>query len=299
MLVVGLEEITTETGHSVNPGLDAGLEIGDKILSINNEPVESPEEVKAVVNEQMGQIRLKISRRGEILHFKVLPVKAKKDGLYKIGVWVRDKTAGLGTLTFYDPSSKSFGALGHAITDPDTGHLLPVEAGELLSANVESVKHGAAGIPGEIRGIFYEEDDPLGDLRINTNYGIFGSFYAPAVNPFYTEPIAIGYQNQIKEGPAWMLTTVDGNKMGKYSINIDKVNRQLKPGTKGMIITVTDPRLLKKTGGIVQGMSGSPIIQNNKLVGAVTHVFVNDPLKGYGIFIEWMLQQTDQVSNVD
>ncbi len=299
VLVVGLEEILTTTGQRVNPGLKSGLEIGDSILAINNQSVDSPEEVRDVVNDQKGQIRLKVSRRGEILYFRILPVKAKDDGLYKIGVWVRDKTAGLGTLTYYDPSSKSFGALGHAITDPDTGHVLPVETGQLLSASVESVKQGTAGIPGEIRGIFYEADKPLGDLSINTNYGIFGSFYKSASNPYYPQPISIGYQNQVEEGPAWLLTTVDGNTMEKYHINIDKVSRQTKPGTKSMVISVTDPRLLKKTGGIVQGMSGSPIIQNDRLIGAVTHVFVNDPLKGYGIFIEWMIQQTEQMSNVD
>ncbi len=299
VLVVGLEEISTTTGEKINPGLDAGLEIGDSILEINNNPVDSPEEVREVVNAQEGEVRVKVSRRGDIQHIRIRPVKAEDDGLYKIGVWVRDKTAGLGTLTFYDPASKAFGALGHAITDPKTGQVLPVRTGELLSASVESVKQGAAGIPGEIRGIFYEADEPLGNLLVNTDYGIFGAFYNSANNPYYPEPLAIGYQNEIEEGPAWILTTVDGNKMEKYQVHIDKVNRQLKPNTKSMVITVTDPRLLEKTGGIVQGMSGSPIIQNDKLIGAVTHVFVNDPLKGYGVFIEWMLQQTDQLSNLD
>ena len=298
MLVVGLEEIQTVDGDKVNPGLEAGLEIGDSILAINNEPVDSPEEVKTVVNKQKGKVRLKVRRQGDILYIRISPVQAAEDGLYKIGVWVRDKTAGLGTLTFYDPYTKSFGALGHAITDPDTGHVLPVERGELLSASVESVKQGTAGIPGEIRGIFYEADEPLGDLNLNTEYGIFGSFYKEFTNPFYSEPLPIGYQNQVEEGPAWILATVDGNKIERYEICIDKVNHQTKPGTKSMVITVTDPRLLKKTGGIVQGMSGSPIIQNDKIIGAITHVFVNDPLKGYGIFIEWMLQQTDQLSNI-
>jgi stage IV sporulation protein B len=299
ILVVGLEEILTDKGEKVNPGLEAGLEIGDSILAINNTPVDSPAEVRKALNEQKGTIRLKISRRGEIMFFNIKPVKPIDDDNYKIGVWVRDKTAGLGTLTYYDPATEHFGALGHAITDPGTGQVLKVKSGELLSASVESVKQGTAGEPGEIRGIFYEEDAPLGDIKINTEYGIFGSFYDRVTNPYYTEPMAIGYQNQIKEGPAWILTTVDGKTMERYSINIDKVNRQLKPSTKSMIISVTDPRLLKKTGGIVQGMSGSPIIQNDKIVGAVTHVFVNDPLKGYGIYIEWMLQQTDTLSKTD
>lgn len=297
VLIVGLEEITTDDGKKINPGLDAGLEIGDSILAINNETVDSHQEVREAVNKQKGQIKLRVGRKGEILHFKINPVKAREDGLYKIGVWVRDKTAGLGTLTFYDPITENFGALGHAITDPDTSDVLKVKTGELLSASVDSIKQGAAGIPGEIRGVFYEEDEPLGKLISNTEYGIFGTMYKHSENHLFPDPIAIGYQSQVKEGPAWLLTTIDGKNMDKYQINIDKVNRQLKPNTKSMVISVTDPRLIKKTGGIVQGMSGSPIIQNGKLVGAVTHVFVNDPLKGYAIYIEWMLQQTISLSN--
>jgi stage IV sporulation protein B len=296
VLVVGLEEILTDAGKRINPGLDAGLEIGDTILAINNNPVDSHGDVKKVVNEQKGQLRLKIRRQGEILYYKINPVKSKEDGLYKIGVWVRDKTAGLGTLTFYDPTSNKFGALGHAITDPDTGDVLKVKKGELLSACVESIKQGSQGMPGEIRGVFYEEDEPLGELSSNTDYGIFGTFYKPFENSLFTEPISVGYQNQIEVGPAWLLTTVDGKKVDKYQINIDKISRQLKPNTKSMVISVVDPRLIKMTGGIVQGMSGSPIIQNGKLIGAVTHVFVNDPLKGYGIYIEWMLQETSVLS---
>lgn len=296
VLVVGLEEITGEDGSSVNPGIDAGLEIGDSIIAINSEPVDSHEEVKDAINNIKGPLRLKVSRRGDIRYLKIVPVKSKDDGLYKIGVWVRDKTAGLGTLTFYNPSTGYFGALGHAITDPHTGDVLKVRKGQLLSASVESVKLGTSGTPGEIRGVFYEEDEPLGNLETNTDYGIFGKFYGSYENPIISEPLAIGFQNQVVEGPAWMLTTVDGKRVEKYEINIDKVNRQIKPNTKSMVISVTDPRLISRTGGIVQGMSGSPIIQNGRIIGAVTHVFVNDPLKGFGIYIEWMLQQTSQLS---
>ena len=293
VLVVGLQEIDTVTGETINPGLDAGLEIGDSILEINNIPVDSAEEVQKIVNSLKGDIRLKVSRRGNIIHLTVTPVQSADDNMYKIGVWVRNKTAGLGTLTFYNPENKTFGALGHAITDPDTGHVLKVRDGKLLSASVESVKQGTAGIPGEIRGIFYEADDPLGDLLKNTRFGIFGTTYKDIENPIYPEPLSIGYQDEVELGPAYILTTLDKNIVKKYEINIDKIEKQAKPKTKSMVISVTDEELLKKTGGIVQGMSGSPIIQNDKIIGAVTHVFVNDPTKGYGIFIEWMLQQID------
>ena len=293
VLVVGLEDINTVSGKTVNPGLEAGLEIGDSILEINNTPVYSAGDVQKLINQIKNQVRIKLSRRGELMQLVVSPVQSADDNLYKLGIWVRDKTAGLGTLTFYNPETHLFGALGHAITDPDTGSVLAVKDGELLSARVESVKQGTAGIPGEIRGIFYEAADPLGNLERNTSFGIFGTTYTDIKNPYFPKPISIGYQNEIIAGPAYILTTIDGNRVQKYEIEIEEINRQTKPSTKSMVIHVTDEELIRKTGGIVQGMSGSPILQNNKIIGAVTHVFVNDPERGYGIFIEWMIQQAN------
>jgi stage IV sporulation protein B len=293
VLVVGLEEIKTKSGKTVNPGSDAGLEIGDSILEINGIKVDSAADVRKIVNQIQEEMHLKISRKGKIIYLRLSPVQSAADNLYKIGVWVRDKTAGLGTLTFYNPENNTYGALGHAITDPDTGDLLSIRDGELLSSSVESVKLGIAGIPGEIKGVFYEADEPLGSLKKNTSFGVFGKTYTKIDNPYFQKAISIGYQNEIEEGPAYLLTTLDGNNVKKYKINIDKINHQTKAGVKSMVISVVDPELLMKTGGIVQGMSGSPIIQNEKLIGAVTHVFVNDPTKGYGIFIEWMLQQIE------
>lgn len=293
VLVVGLEEIDSITGEAVNPGIKAGLEIGDSILTINNVSVYTAADVEKIVNELKGKVRIKINRRGEIMQLELTPVQSADDNLYKIGVWVRDKTAGLGTLTFYNPESHTFGALGHAITDPDTGSILGVKEGELLNARVESVKQGTAGNPGEIRGIFYEADEPLGNLQKNTAFGIFGATYDEIENPYYKEPLSIGYQSEVKIGPAYILTTVAESRIERYQIVIEEMNHQTKPSTKSMVIRVTDERLIKKTGGIVQGMSGSPIIQNNKIVGAVTHVFVNDPKRGYGIYIEWMLQEAN------
>lgn len=295
VLIVGLEEIETPEGKFINPGLDAGLQIGDNILEINGTKVDNAREVKEIVNKIKDDVKLKVKRKDEVLNITLTPVVSVEDNLYKIGVWVKDKTAGIGTLTYYDPSNNTFGALGHAITDPETGTVLSVAQGELLNSKVQSVKQGKAGSPGEIKGIFYESDHPLGKLTINTEYGIFGQTYSQITNPIFQKPLQIGYQNEIKRGPAYILTTLEGDKIEKYSIEIEKINRQTKASTKSMIIRVTDERLLAKSGGIIQGMSGSPIIQNNKIIGAVTHVFVNDPQKGYGIFIEWMLQD----SNVD
>ena len=293
VLIVGLEEIETPEGKFINPGLDAGLQIGDNILEINGTKVNNAAEVRQIVNKIKNDVRLKVKRKDDMMNIKLTPVESADDNLYKIGVWVKDKTAGIGTLTFYDPSNNTFGALGHAITDPETGTVLSVAQGELLNSRVESVKQGKAGNPGEIKGIFYEADKPLGQLTKNTDYGIFGKTYSEIKNPIYQQPLQIGYQSEIKKGPAYILTTLEGDKVEKYSIVIEKINRQSKASTKSMVIKVTDKRLLDKSGGIIQGMSGSPIIQNNKIIGAVTHVFVNDPQKGYGIFIEWMLQDVN------
>lgn len=295
ILVVGLEEINTPNGKTVNPGLKAGLQIGDSILSINGEIVNNARDVQKKINKIKEKVRLKVRRKGKNKIIYLSPVLCIDDNTYKMGIWVRDKTAGLGTLTFYDPAQNIFGALGHAITDPDTGDVLCVAEGELVHSKVESVKQGKAGDPGEIRGIFYEADAPLGTLKRNTNFGIFGMLYKPINNPYYSKPIAIGHQKEVKKGKAYILSTLDGNKVEKYEVNIDKVNHQSEPGTKSMVIRVTDKRLLKKSGGIVQGMSGSPILQNDKIIGAVTHVFVNDPQRGYGIYIEWMLEESEKL----
>lgn len=292
VLVVGLQDIKTTDGKTVNPCLDSGLEIGDSILAVNGIKVDSAKGVKSVINQIQGDIRLKVNRKGNTMYFTITPVRASDDNQLKIGVWVRDKTAGLGTLTYFNPETKVFGALGHAITDPDTGDVLTVRQGELLSARVESVKHGEIGMPGEIRGIFYEAEQPLGKLETNTIFGVFGIAYQGIENIYYPIPLSISYANEVKTGPAYILTTLNENKMGRYKVYIEKVNHQSKPGTKGMVIRVTDETLLNKTGGIVQGMSGSPVIQDGKLIGAVTHVFVNDPKKGYGIFVEWMLKES-------
>ena len=295
VLVVGLEEIETEEGNRINPGLKGGLSIGDSVLEIDGKAVDSAEDVRKQVCDSGMPVQVKVRRKSSILTVEVIPVKAKADGQYKLGIWVRNRTAGLGTLTFYSPDDGTFGALGHAITDPDTGDVLTVRSGTLVNARVQSVRQGTAGEPGAIRGIFYEQEAALGTLTANTEQGIFGTVSDPetcaiAENPLYPQPLSIAYQNEIHTGPATILTTLEGNRVQEYDIEIEKVSRQNRSGTKSMVIHVTDPELLEATGGIVQGMSGSPIIQDGKLVGAVTHVLVNDPTRGYGIFIENMLE---------
>ena len=289
VLVVGLEEITTPDGSVVNPGLEAGLQIGDMILSVNGTKVYKASEVEELVNEIGSAVELKVQRKSKVMNISLTPVINQEDGMYKLGVWIKDKTAGIGTLTYYDPLNQTYGALGHAITDPETGAVLTVNQGQLLQAKVQAVKEGKSGEPGEIQGVFYETESPLGDLEINCDLGIFGDTYHAIENPLYEKPLAVGTKEQIEKGPAYILTTLADNQIERFEIEIEKIYRRNSDSNKNMKIKVTDERLLEESGGIVQGMSGSPIIQNNRIIGAVTHVMVNDPTSGYGIFIENML----------
>jgi len=292
VLVVGLEEIETEQGI-ISPGYLAGLQIGDMILSVDGKPVYNAEDVGNIINSKKNKIDMTVLRKKEELQFQVQPVKSLNDETYKIGVWVKERIAGIGTLTFYDPKTNMFAALGHGIYESRTGTLLGVESGELLSTEVKSITEGAAGKPGEIRGIFYSDTDALGLVIENSSFGIYseGKDFSILQN---TEPMIMAVQDQIKEGPAVIRTTISGNTVETFNIYIDKVNRQKAAGSKGLELTVTDERLLANCGGIVQGMSGSPIIQNGRIVGAVTHVFVDNPTKGYGIFAQWMVEECEK-----
>ncbi|MGE5702682.1 MAG: SpoIVB peptidase, partial [Clostridia bacterium] len=218
---------------------------------------------------------------------------------YRMGLYIRDSAAGVGTLTFYEPKSGAYGALGHVISDVDTGQAIVVGDGQIVQASVTSIEKGESGNPGEKFARFYNESVVLGNITKNTPFGIFGKMKESPKRSYYQEAIPVALAEQVQEGPAKILTVVDGQRVEEFDIEIVNVVKQHFPATKGMIIRVTDKRLLDKTGGIVQGMSGSPIIQNGKLVGAVTHVFVNDPTSGYGCFIEWMLQDAGLSSRDD
>ena len=202
---------------------------------------------------------------------------------------MRDSTAGVGTLTYYDPANSAYGALGHAITDTDTGSILPVRDGALMRAEVVDVRKGQRGTPGELRGSFLREQVKLGSVLKNTVYGIFGQLDSAWSNPLFPGGLPVGDRAQVHTGAASILSTVDGTRIQEYGIEITQVTRQRSAAPKSLVLRVTDQRLLDKTGGIVQGMSGSPILQDGKLVGAVTHVFLSDPRRGYGISIQDML----------
>jgi len=294
VLVVALSDIETANGKSTSPGALSGIQVGDSILKINNENINSSEQVSKIVNSCKGkELTVIVMRKGSEMVKNIKPIQSSSDDKYKIGLWVRDSTAGVGTLTFFDDKSKKFAALGHPITDADTGTLLNISSGQIINSSIVSVRKGARGNPGELKGIFVDEDITLGDISKNTDCGIFGSTNKSLINSKFNKPMKIALRQEIKEGPAKIITTIDGGEPKTYDIEIQKLLQQEEPGPKSMVIKITDPVLLEKTGGIVQGMSGSPIIQNNKLVGAVTHVLINKPDVGYGIYIEWMLKDAD------
>ena len=299
VLVVALSDIDGTNGKTQSPASNAGVEIGDSIIKINNIVINHAEDISRFVNsEKNPELTLKIQRRNgsKILDVKVKPTIDSTDGKQKIGLWVRDSTAGVGTLTLYDSKTNKFAALGHPITDSDTGTILSINNGVIISSNIISIKKGTRGIPGELRGLFIDENKIKGQLINNTQCGIFGNGTKSLINNKFNKPMKIGLKNEIKEGEAQILTTINGNEPELFKIEIQKLLPQDVPGSKSMIIKITDPRLLEKTGGIVQGMSGSPIIQNNKIVGAVTHVLINKPDVGYGIYIEWMLKDAGILS---
>lgn len=289
VLVVGYSDIIKDEEKSQSPAKIYGIELGDLITEVNGKKVYTAKEIMSIVrNSKDEKISLVINRDGKNIT-KLVNMK-KEDNDYKLGLWIRDSTAGVGTLTFYDDKSGKFGALGHPITDGDTNTRFTVKSGELLEASVISLRKGEKGIPGELKGIFTNEDSPIGNIEKNTQCGIFGCKKSNYLKQTGTSPLPVGSRDEIKIGKAKIITTIDENGPKEYEIEIVKKLNQDNPSPKSMIIKVTDPELLEKTGGIIQGMSGSPIIQDGKIIGAVTHVLINKPDVGYGIYIDWMLQ---------
>lgn len=294
-LVVGYSDISTYDGLSESPGKIAGIELGDIIEEVNGENIETCSDLISKVKScRNDELTVKILRGNSEITKKVPLIK--EDNEYKIGLWVRDSTAGIGTLTFYDKDSKTFGALGHPITDGDTNVSFNIKSGTLLRSSVLSIKKGERGNPGEIKGLFINENESIGNIEKNTNSGIYGDGSVELINPNFNKAMTVAYRDEIKEGHAQIITTVEDGGAKAYDIEILKLLPQDEPGSKSMIIKIVDPVLLEKTGGIVQGMSGSPIIQNGKIIGAVTHVLINKPDVGYGIYIEWMLQDAGVIN---
>ena len=257
---------------------DAGLKIGDELLSIDGEPVSSPEEIRTALSHAEA-VSLKVRRGGKVTTLRLTP-QPTADGP-RLGVYLRQGISGIGTVTFYDPSTGLFGTLGHGVSD-GTGQILPMKTGSAFAAEVLSVKKGKSGTPGQLKG---EAGQVLGPLLKNTPQGVFGK----TDSPFPGNPIPTAAYGEIQPGPALIRSTVCGGGVQEYSVEILKIYPEDRKDGRNFLLHITDKALLETTGGIVQGMSGSPIIQDGKLVGAVTHVLVNDPTRGYGIFIENML----------
>ena len=287
VVVIGTADVVTADGK-VNPARDCGLREGDVITHINGEEMDTIADVTGLLQELEGaSMSIRALRDERELRLTAQGVFCPTEGCYKLGALIRDSMAGIGTVTFYCPESGQFGALGHGINDPDTTRLIPMESGEILPASVTGVRRGEAGAPGQLRGAF-DGEHVLGSLSANTGVGIFGQL--DSTDWVTGEAMETAQRNQVSAGNAVILSNVSGDTVEEYSVRIRKVYPASDSGGgRDFLIEVTDPRLLETTGGIVQGMSGSPIIQDGKLVGAVTHVLVNDPTRGYGIFIENML----------
>jgi len=290
-LVVGITGIQLESGEIVNPARTAGMLPGDVILSINGTEVKDADHVAKLVQETDGVLEIVVDRDGRKLTLDVMPVVDYSDDKKRLGLWVRDSTAGVGTLTFIMPGEKWFAGLGHAITDIDTGSILTVREGEIYFSEVIQVNKGESGAPGEIKGYFSSASGTMGRIDKNTPFGIYGPLYDTVDMSLFSEPIPVASRDEVQLGPATILATVDSEGVKEFDCEIIKLTPQTAADQKGIVLRVTDPELLDLTGGIVQGMSGSPILQNGKLVGAVTHVFVNNPTKGYGLYADWMLDQ--------
>lgn len=293
VLVVGHHQVIGGERNS-SPGEEAKVKVGDVILKINDHYIKKMEDVKPYVDkagEDNQALSLTLKRGKETIKTKLKPELDYKDNQYRLGLYIRDSAAGIGTMSFYDPTSKKYGALGHVISDMDTKKPIEIHDGTIVRSSVVAIERGNNGSPGEKQAKFSVNKNKIGTITKNSPFGIFGKLDQPIKNNKYDQPMSIALSHEIEEGPAKILTVLEDEKVEEFDIEIINSIPQKYPATKGMIIKVTDPKLLEKTGGIVQGMSGSPIIQNNKIVGAVTHVFVNDPTSGYGVHIEWMLQE--------
>lgn len=277
-------------GETVCPAEQAGIRIGDRLTVADGQKIESNEQLASLLEQRSTPVKLTVVRKNMKFDTTITPIMPDGDDNYRIGLWVRDSTAGIGTLTYYNTDTGNFAGLGHAVADIDTGELMPSAAGSIVTADINHIEKSKDGKAGLLEGTFGETK--LGELLANTDCGIF----AKGDDQLGTDTVDIALKGEIRIGEAQIYTQLDGKAPEYYNIEIVKINNNLSEN-KNMVIRVTDPELLKKTGGIVQGMSGSPIVQNGKLIGAVTHVFVSEPTKGYGIFIEKMLLCENELKN--
>lgn len=295
VLVVGMSEIEGDNNQKYKPYLNSGIEEGDMIVEMNNKKIENTDELVDVVSKSNGQeIQIKYVRNEEVITTSIAPIKNEANE-YKLGLWVRDAAAGVGTLTFYEPTTGSFAALGHGIVDVDTGGILNIANGELVTSKLISIQKGEKNNPGEIKGSI-DSGVTIGKIEKNTNFGVFG-FVSNRGNLDLkkSKEYDVALRSEIKTGEAEIICELEEGKKETYKIEIEKIYTSNNYDNKSMLIKITDERLLEKTGGIIQGMSGAPIIQNGKFIGAITNVLVSDPTTGYAIFGDLMIKQMRNV----
>lgn len=291
VLVVGMSEV--ENGNN-KPYENSNIKPGDTILKINEEIIESIDNLKKIVNDSNGkELNVTILRNGNLIKTNIIPTETL-DNKYQLGLWVKDAATGVGTITFYDPKSKFFGVLGHGITDYDTNRLINIASGKLVTAKIISLKKGEENNPGEIKGTIINSQN-IGEIKKNTEFGVYGMLNdLTALNIDTSKAIEVASREEIEEGDAKILCSINSSNITKeYKIKIEKIYIENNYNNKSMLIKITDDELLKETGGIIRGLSGAPIIQNGKLIGAITNVLVSNPEIGYGIFADLMINEID------
>lgn len=290
VVVIKCDDICVDNTN-YNPGEESGLQAGDIITSINDSKITKCAEMQNAISNSNGiGLNIEYNRDGENYSTIIYPVETDSNGTYKAGIWIKDSCAGLGTMTFYDPKTKCFASLGHGICDNDTGELLPLDSAEITNAEISSITKGTNGSPGSLNG-YFSDNECTGQAVINNETGLYGVLNQEISN---FNPVEIATVQEIEKGFAQIICSIDNDKPKYYSVEITHIDYNEKNMTKNLEVTITDARLLEKTGGIVQGMSGSPILQNGKIVGAITHVLVTNSAKGYGIFAQNMFEQIEK-----
>jgi len=292
VMVTEMGEVETENGEKICPAQNAGIQVGDVIKSADGKNITSNDEIQEIIGNSNGKkIKIIVSRDGKDFPVFLKPEYSESVGSWRGGMWVRDSIAGIGTMTFFNKTTGEFAGLGHPVCDSDTGELVPIYSGEAVPVEITDAKKGSKGIPGELHGQFMYGGN-FGILNRNNSCGVYGLLSEQTVKALCetSKEYKMGYRQDIKTGSAEIMTTISGDVPKKYSIEIEKIDYNSAESTKNMVIRITDKELLESTGGIVQGMSGSPVIQDGKIIGAVTHVFVSDPTKGYAIFAENMAE---------
>lgn len=289
VLVVGMSEVDGLDGNKYVPYKNSGIKEGDMIREINGVEIKNTESLINIVNNTEGKdISIKYQRNGEIIYTQMTPVKTD-DNTYMLGLWVRDAAAGIGTLTYYEEATGKFAALGHGIADVDTGNLLNISNGELVTTQIVSVVKGLKGRVGEIRGII-DGGQKIGEIDKNTEIGVYGTVTnLEFINSIKLKEVEVANRSEIKTGDAKIICQIENGRVEEFNIRIKKIYKSSK-NNKSMLIEITDENLINKTGGIIPGMSGTPIIQNNKFIGAITNVLLNSPTEGYAIFADMMME---------